>query len=472
MASNPHVLAIFFPPQGHINPMIQLCNRLVSKGIRVTFGTTASFSKNLEKQPHQHADSNLISIEAVPDSTSDEAHEGLDIYEAFFRSFRAAMISGLSEIVAKYSNSGEPLTAIVYDSCIPWMLDFAHEKGLKGAVLFTQPASVCSVFHHVYKGSLEISHDEASEVSLPGLPVLAVKDLPSLLYDVRGYGAILRTLVEQFSTFEKADWRLFNTFDKLEDEVLKWMGKECKIQTIGPTVPSMYTDKRIPGNYDYGLCFFKPKTESFIKWLDSKEDRSVIYVSFGSLADLSEKQLEEVAWGLIATKCNFLWVVRDTEQSKLPQYLVSDLVERGLIVNWCTQLQVLSHRAVGGFFSHCGWNSTLEALVLEVPMVVMPQWADQTTNAKLIVDVWKTGLRVKADGNGIVTRDEVAARLNEVMQRERGDEIRRNMLKWKDLAIEAVSEGGSSDNNITKFADELFSTFRNIHQQKLAPAGL
>lgn len=245
------------------------------------------------------------------------------------------------------------------------------------------------------------------------------------------------------------------------DQVLKWIGNECKIRTIGPCIPSMYTDKRIDGNYDYGLSFFKPKTESFIQWLDEKEDRSVIYVSFGSMADLSEKQMEEVAWGLIESKCNFLWVVRETEQSKLPQHFASGLVERGLIVNWCTQLQVLSHSAVGCFLTHGGWNSTLEALSLGVPMVVMPQWTDQPMNAKLILDVWRIGVRVRADENGIVMRDEVVARLAEVMQIERGDEIRRNVLKWKDLAIEAVSEGGTSDQNITEFAAELFSTLES-----------
>lgn len=221
MVSNPHVLAISLPLQGHINPLVQLCNRLVSKGIRVTYVTTATLSKNLESNPQQKAeDNNLISIETVPDSTADEA-EGHDIYEVFFRSFEAAMTTGLSDIIAKYSNSGEPLTAIVHDSCIPWMSEFAHEKGLKAAVLLTQSAAVSSVFYHVYKGSLEVSHDAfKSEVfSFPGLPAMGVQDLPSLLYCVGGYGAILRVLVEQFLTFEKADWRLINTFDKLEDEV-------------------------------------------------------------------------------------------------------------------------------------------------------------------------------------------------------------------------------------------------------------
>lgn len=98
------------------------------------------------------------------------------------------------------------------------------------------------------------------------------------------------------------------------------MGKECKIRTIGPTIPSMYTDKRLIGNYDYGLSLFKPKTDSCKNWLDEKEDHSVVYVSFGSLADLSEKQMEEFASGLIESRYNFLWVVRETEQSKLPKY--------------------------------------------------------------------------------------------------------------------------------------------------------
>ncbi|KAH6770412.1 hypothetical protein C2S52_015215 [Perilla frutescens var. hirtella] len=220
-------------------------------------------------------------------------------------------------------------------------------------------------------------------------------------------------------------------------KVLQWMRKQFKIQTIGPTVPSMYTDKRLLGNYDYGLSFFKPKIESFIKWLDNKED-------------LSEKQKEEVASGLIQSKCHFLWALGSQRNGTLQASSVSRL---------------RPNRELGG------WNSTLEAIVLGVPMVVMlmPQYTDQPTNAKLVADVWRTGVRVKADANGIVMRDEVAARLNEVMQRGRGDEMRRNVLKWKNLAIEAVSKGGRKDLNIAEFVDQLVSTFRNIHKQKSDP---
>ncbi|KAL0320396.1 UNVERIFIED_CONTAM: UDP glycosyltransferase 9 [Sesamum radiatum] len=422
-ATKTHILAIPFPLQGHINPMVQLCNRLVPRRIHVTLVTTVSFGASLQIQA---LSSTMISIETVPDPPID-VPEDVDEYEIFHRRFRAAITSGLPGIIRKQqSNAGVRFKAIV-------------------------------LLPHV-RGCLEIQCDEGSEVSLPGMPVLGLKDLPSLVYDMSSYPSLLRVFVKQFSTFEKADWRLFNTFDKLEEEILKWMANKYPIRTIGPTVPSMYTDKRLLGNYDYGLSLFKPNTDSCMKWLDNKQDRSVIYVSFGSLADLVDKQMREVAWGLIDSKLSFLWVVRDTEESKLPQDFTSGLHDNGLIVNWCSQLEVLSHRAIGCFVTHGGWNSTLEALSLGVPMVVMPQWTDQMTNAKLVADVWRIGVRMTADENGIVMREEIAAAVHDVMQGERGRVIRSNAVKWKDLAIEAVGEGGSSDNNFTEFAMELLRT--------------
>lgn len=108
----------------------------------------------------------------------------------------------------------------MYDSVNPWMLEIAHANGLKGAVLFTQPCTVCSIFYHVYKGNLVIPPaDGVSEVSLPGMGVVGVQDLPSFVCGENSYPSLLKLLVDQFLTFEKADWRLFNTFDKLEDEV-------------------------------------------------------------------------------------------------------------------------------------------------------------------------------------------------------------------------------------------------------------
>ncbi|KAL0287778.1 UNVERIFIED_CONTAM: UDP-glycosyltransferase 74E2 [Sesamum angustifolium] len=129
----------------------------------------------------------------------------------------------------------------------------------------------------------------------------------------------------------------------------------------------------------------------------------------------------------------------------------------GLIVSWCPQLDVLAHEAVCCFVTHCGWNSTLEALSLGVPMVAMPQWSDQTTNSKFVIDVWKMGVRAKSGDNGVVSRETIAGCIKDVMEGERGEEIKKNAGKWKELAREAVDEGGSSDKNIQDFVSGLCS---------------
>jgi UDP-glucoronosyl and UDP-glucosyl transferase len=102
----------------------------------------------------------------------------------------------------------------------------------------------------------------------------------------------------------------------------------------------------------------------------------------------------------------FLWVVRSTEVPKLPEGF-AEMAKRGIIVPWAPQLEILRHDAVGCFVTHFGWNSTLEAINFEVPMVAMPQWTDQLTNAKYIEAVWWVGLRVNADEKGSVGPNEI-----------------------------------------------------------------
>lgn len=233
------------------------------------------------------------------------------------------------------------------------------------------------------------------------------------------------------------------------------MGRQYSITPIGPTIPSTYMDKRVKDNKDYGLSLFKPDIESCMDWLDSRETCSVVYVSFGSLSTLKEKQIEEIACGLKRSNHYFLWVVREFEKEKIPSSFLDETSEKGLVVTWCPQLQVLAHKAVGCFMTHCGWNSTLEAMSLGVPMVAMPQWADQTTNAKFVADVWRVGVRVKVGEEGIVAKEEIDLRIREVMEGETAIEIRENCQKWEKLAKEAVDEGGSSDKNIEKFVAKL-----------------
>ena len=191
------------------------------------------------------------------------------------------------------------------------------------------------------------------------------------------------------------------------------------VKTIGLAIPSMYLDKRLEDDKEYGLHLFKPNVDACIKCLNTKETHSVVYTPFGSLASLGEEQMYELTWGLKKSNCYFLWVVGETKQKKLPTNFLQEIAERGLVVGWCPQLEVLAHKAIGCFMTHCGWNSTLE-----VPLVGLPQWTDQTSNAKFIVDVWKVGVRVKLNERGIATKEEIELCIEEVIEGERGKETK------------------------------------------------
>ncbi|KAI7981054.1 UDP-glycosyltransferase 75C1 [Camellia lanceoleosa] len=97
---------------------------------------------------------------------------------------------------------------------------------------------------------------------------------------------------------------------------------------------------------------------------------------------------------------------------------------------------------------------------LEGSVVAYPHWTDQGTNAKLIEDEWKTGVRVKANEEGIVEGDEIKRCVEMVMEDgEKGEQMRSNAKKWKDLAREAVKEGGSSNKNLMAFVEEVGGCF-------------
>jgi len=227
---------------------------------------------------------------------------------------------------------------------------------------------------------------------------------------------------------------------------------------IGPMVPSAYLDGRIKEDKGYGANLWKPLSEDCINWLNAKPSQSVVYISFGSMVSLTSEQIEELALGLKESEVNFLWVLRESEQGKLPKGYKDFIKEKGIIVTWCNQLELLAHDAVGCFVTHCGWNSTLESLSIGVPVVCLPQWADQLPDAKFLEEIWEVGVRPKEDENGVVKRDEFILSLKVVMEGERSEVIRRNASEWKKLARVAVSEGGSSDKNIDEYVDHLMNT--------------
>ncbi|KAI3984449.1 hypothetical protein MKX01_031073 [Papaver californicum] len=446
-----NVLVLPLPVQGHINPILQFSKRLVSKGIKVTLFTTVFASKSVK--------TGAGSVSVVPFSDGyDETGLTKLSGDDYMDKFKDAVQRHLPELIEKQERLGCPIRWLVYDSVIPWVLPLAKEHGLLGAVFYTQSSSVNAIYYQVSKGLIPTPVEGLTQ-SVPGLPLLEPHELPSFVYKPESYPAILATVLDQFSNIDEADCLLFNTYDKLEEEAVNWMAKQShtRMITIGPTLPSFYLDKRLEDN-DYGLHLFTPNSDTCMKWLDTKEVASVVYISFGSLAALGEEQMEEIAWGIRNSNYHFLWVVRASEEDKLPKNFVEETSERGLVTTWCRQLEVLAHTAVGCFVTHCGWNSTLEALSLGVPMVAMPQWTDQTTNAKFIEDVWRVGIRAKTDDNGMINRQKVGESIKEIMEGEKREEIKLNSIRLQELALAAVDEGGSSDKNIEEFASKILCT--------------
>lgn len=228
------------------------------------------------------------------------------------------------------------------------------------------------------------------------------------------------------------------------------------MRAIGPMIPSIYLDNLVKDRHDYGFNIFKPNTDACLKWLDSKAKGSVIYISFGTAASLSAEQYAEVAKALLLSCKYFLWVIKPSEENKLPTNFKSGIsADIGLVVRWCPQIAVLAHEAVGCFVSHCGWNSTLEAISLGVPIVAIPQFLDQITNAHYVEYVWKVGFKPKTDAKGFSLSEEIRMCIEVIMLGERGREIMRNVYRWRALAMEVIDEGTSSDMCIDEIVAKL-----------------
>jgi hydroquinone glucosyltransferase len=258
--------------------------------------------------------------------------------------------------------------------------------------------------------------------------------------------------------YRKADGILVNSFDALESGAAKVFAQKepgrPPVYTIGPLI-------RGPKKEEGAEC---------LKWLDEQPKGSVLFVSLGSVGTLTATQWAELALGLEASGQRFLFVVRSPSDTDINDayikvgstddplvYLPEGFAGRtkgvGLVVPWwAPQIEVLAHRATGGFLSHCGWNSTLESVVNGVPMIAWPLFAEQKQNAVMLVEGEKVALRLAAAEGGMVTREEVARVVKELMQGEEGKKVRGRVRELQEAAAKALADDGSSDRAIAEVA--------------------
>ncbi|KAK4426459.1 Anthocyanidin 3-O-glucosyltransferase 5 [Sesamum alatum] len=199
-------------------------------------------------------------------------------------------------------------------------------------------------------------------------------------------------------------------------------------------------------------------------WLDQQANESVLFVSFGSGGMLSAEQITELAWGLELSRQRFIWVVRPPTRGRVddaffnignssdgtPSYLPKGFLTRtrdvGLLVpQWAPQVEILSHPAIGGFLSHCGWNSMLESITSGVPIIAWPLYAEQRLNATFLVEEVGVAVRPRVvPTKQVVGREEIERLVRSLIEHEEGQGMRDKAKQLKLSAMDGLGHGGSS----------------------------
>ncbi|OIW08072.1 hypothetical protein TanjilG_20173 [Lupinus angustifolius] len=301
-------------------------------------------------------------------------------------------------------------------------------------------ATLCVLLHlpTIRQNRTKSTNDNQTYLEIPGFPKILTEELP------QGPKHLEDIFIKISTTLSESDGIIINTFNALEERAFKTLEEgSCfpqeknppQVFCIGPVISVSGGEK------DENRC---------LSWLDSQPSQSVVLLCFGSLGRFSKNQLKEIAIGLEKSEQRFLWVVRSESDEEsleelLPEGFLERIKEKGMVVkNWAPQAAILSHDSVGGFVTHCGWNSVLEAVSEGVPMVAWPLYSEQKLNMVVLVRGMKVALAIKKSEDGFVSATELEDRVKELMNSEKGKEIRERVLKMKVGAVEARAESGSS----------------------------
>ncbi|XXG73416.1 hypothetical protein AAC387_Pa07g2336 [Persea americana] len=467
----PHIVCIPLPAQGHINPMMQLAKILHSRGFFITFVHTDCVHKRLSTLDSLVC-SDSFRFEVISDGLSPSFGEVKKGPEVFLQSVKENCVAPFRDLLRKlhHPSDGHRVTCVVSDAFMTFTLKVAEEVGIP-EVIFC-PAAACGFmaiaqYRELMRRGLVPLKDESCIGNgyldttidwIPGMRDIRLRDLGSCLQTTDPNDFIVNFLADEAQNTSTASAIIFNTFDDLEDEVLqaiKSIFPPC-IYTIGPLSLQF---RLLPDNVLKSATSSMWKEEAeCLKWLDSHEAASVIFVNFGSSTVFTENQLIEFALGIVHSKYPFLWVIRPNLVMggcpNLPQELMDEIGGRGMLAGWCPQEEVLAHPSIAIFLTHCGWNSTLQSISFGVPMLCWPFSWEQQTNCKYACQEWGVGVEIDTNAKG----KEIEALIKEIMGEEKRKEMRKKALKWKESAQTAIKEGGSSHTNLEILIQELLQS--------------
>ncbi|XP_010026164.2 UDP-glycosyltransferase 72E1 [Eucalyptus grandis] len=462
----PHAALLASPGIGHLIPVVELGKRLAAHhGLNVTVFVVASDS-SIKESPIFSSASALNRLELVllpPVDVSGLINSTTSAVTQLARIMRAALPSLRAAISAMRARP----SVLIVDIFGTEALAVAEEYDMLKYVFVTTTARFLAAFIHLPNIDRKTEQEHRilkKPLQIPGLEPVRFEDTLNLFLD-----NIDQCLYAEYTRFGSliptADGILVNTWQDLEPSALHALGDEkflgrvarAPVYPVGPLVRAVEPDSK----------------SRVMNWLNMQPVESVIYVSFGSGGTLSTEQTAELAWGLELSQQRFLWVARppvdddasgnfsnvSNSQDGMPNYLPDGFHtrthDRGMVAPmWAPQAEILAHKSVGGFVSHCGWNSTLESIVNGVPMVAWPLYAEQRTNAAMLVEQLGTAVRSRMrPAHGTIRREEIADMVRSIMSLE-GNGMRTKAKELQRAAAEAIRKGGSSHNSLTQVAKE------------------
>ncbi|AES79662.1 UDP-glucosyltransferase family protein [Medicago truncatula] len=452
-----------FPTPGHMISMIDTARLFAKHGVNVTIITTHANASTFQKSVDCDFNSgysiktHLIQFPSAQVGLPDGIE---NIKDGTTREILGKISHGIMMLQDQIEILFQDLQpdCIITDMTYPWTVESAAKLNIPRIYFYSSSyfSNCASYFVRKYRPHDNLVSD-TQKFTVPCLPH-TIEMTPLQLADwIRVKTSATGAFGAMFESEKRSFGTLYNSFHELESDYEK-LGKTTigiKSWSIGPVSAWInkdddkgYTEKNIG------------KDQELVNWLNSKENESVLYVSFGSLTRLSHEQIAEIAHGLENSGHNFIWVVREKDKD--------DESKKGYIIwNWAPQLLILDHPATGGIVTHCGWNSILESLNSGLPMITWPIFAEQFYNEKLLVDVLKIGVAVGSKvnqfwlsiGEEVVVRREEIVKAVEILMGsgQEGKVMRMRAKKLGDAAKKTIEEGGDSYNNLIQLIDELKS---------------
>jgi ceramide galactosyltransferase len=366
-----NIMFVSLPLLGHTNQMIAMATELVERGYKVRFVIAESAKDWLSKTGAEFIPWQIKSNEKTNNNNHDTEDFWKHISQEKSTSRGEKMM--LKRLISFYRPMYENLIPI-FNKYKPDLLII--DRAVVPAMDLAQKMNIPYIIQSRFLGNFVKTNDQSPRFGTSYSIKMNVWQRffnlirPTLLIPYLAPTAIKLNKVRQQCAGDK---KLDDPFDKKPIIVGTDFTFEIArplppwVQIVGPIFP------KTP----------EPIDSSLSQWLeDDPEGRGIIYVAFGTLANLEQWQFQELVAGLEKSRLKVLWSLPKKQQNILPNLPSSFRVE-----DFVSQQAVLSHPNVRVFVSHCGMNSINEALYSAKPILALPFFGDQHYNAARVVDI-------------------------------------------------------------------------------------